>query len=353
MKMNQIFKYNFILLLLISTTVGWSKDQIEKKKYVEKSYTINSSTLLSLRNKFGEIEINSWEKNEFSIKVEIIGRGRSEDRAQRILDRIDIEISETTSEIEFETSINNMKNNSNEGFEVNYTISMPEVNPLDIRNSFGDVFMGNRSGDLDINVSYGSMKVGDVKGDTDLKLSFGSGSIGKIQDGDLTIKYSDFDIESAIQMELNQSFSDVEINEVDDLELDAKYGSVEIERANSIDSEVHYSDFEIGELTGKLEMECSYLGNFRIKKLAKSFTLVDIEGKFGSYDIALESGLNSNIEAEFSYADLKGTSEINATFHYRVKESNKSIYKGKIGKGDDSKFIRVDSSYGGLRLRTE
>ncbi len=353
MKLNQIVKYNLILLLLFSANLGLSKDQLEKKRVVEKSYNVSATTSLQIRNKFGRIEINSWDKNEFAIKIELIGRSRSEERAQRILDQIEIDIDEGSSQISFETRIDRMKNKNNEGFEVNYTISMPEANPLDIKNSFGDVLMGNRGGDLDINVSYGSMRVGDVAGDTELKLSFGSGDIDNIQDGDLTVKYSDFSLESSKNIELNQGFSDVEIGEVEDLELESKYGDVEIEKANTIDADIHFSGFEIDELTGKLEMEASYLGDFRLRRLAKTFTLVDIEGKFGSYEIGLEPGLNARIEAEFSFADLKSYSGLDIDFNYRVKESNKSMYRGKIGNGDESKLIRIDSSYGNLRLKED
>ncbi len=353
MKLNQIVKYNLILLLLFSANIGLSEDQSEKKRIVEKSYNVSSTTSLQIRNKFGKIEINSWDKNEFAIEVEIIGRGRTEERAQRILDEIEIDIDEGSSQISFETSIDKMKNKNNEGFEVNYTISMPEINPLEIKNSFGDVLMGNRSGDLDISVSYGSMRVGDVAGDTELKLSFGSGDINNIKNGDLTIKYSDFSMESSDNIELDQGFSDVEIGEVKDLELESKYGDVEIEKADVIDADIHFSGFEIEELTGKLEMEASYIGDFKIGRLAKTFTLVDIEGKFGSYEIGLEPGLNANIEAEFSFADLKSYSGLDIDFNYRVKESNKSYYRGKIGNGNENKLIRIDSSYGSLRLKED
>ncbi|MEP5612679.1 MAG: hypothetical protein ABJP45_10545 [Cyclobacteriaceae bacterium] len=346
-------KYKLALLLFVTASVGWGKDQTEKKKVVEKSYNVDPTTLLDIENKFGRIEINSWDKSEFSIRVEIIGKSRNDERAQRIIDNIDIDISEGSEQISFETTLGKSKNRDNDGFEVNYTISMPEINPLEIRNSFGDVLMGDRAGDLDIHVSYGSMRVGDVAGSTDLKLSFGSGEINNIQDGDLVIKYSDFNIESAKELELNQGFSDVEIGEVQELDLTSKYGDVEVDKASAIDADIHFSGFEIEELTGKLEMEASYLGDFRIRRLAKTFTLVDIEGKFGSYEIGLEPGLNANIEAEFSFADLKSYSDLDIDFHYRVKESNKSIYKGKIGSGDDGKLIRIDSSYGNLRLKED
>jgi acylphosphatase len=351
MKVTKLLKYNLAALLVLTAFFGYARQQSEKKKVIEESYQVSTSTLLKLNNKFGRIEIESWSKNEFDIRIEIIARGRNEERSQRILDDIDIDMDESSSAISIETLVDRMKNKNNEGFEVNYFISMPEENPLDIKNSFGDVTMGNRLGDLDINVSYGSMKVGDVKGATDLRLSFGSGSINKIGNGDMTIKYSSFNIESAEILEMTQGFSDVEIDEVKELELESKYGGVEIEKVHEIEADVHFSSFEIDELTGKLELESSYIGDFRIKRLANSFTLVDIEGKFGSYEIGLEPGLNANIEAEFSFADLKSYSDVDVEFHYKVKESNKSIYKGKIGQGDDNKMIRVDSSYGNLRLR--
>lgn len=355
-KVKRLLPYNLLILLLIGTFASHSASSqqlAEKRKTVDKSYKVNASTELRITNKFGDIEINSWDKSEFSIKVEIVGKGKNEDRAEYILDAIDLDINESSSEVSFSTEIEKMKNKNNEGFEVNYTISMPEDNPLYIKNSFGDVYMGDRNNDLDITVAYGSMKVGNVQGETDLKLSFGSGSISNVNNGELTVKYSSFEIGVADNLNLEQGFSDIEIESANMLDLESKYGSVEIEQANNIEADVHFSGFEIDELTGKLELECSYIGDFKIKRLAKSFTLVDIEGKFGSYEIGIEPGLNANIEAEFSFADLKVYSDIDATFHYRVKENNRSTYKGIIGKGDDSKRIKIDSGYGDLRLKED
>ncbi len=353
MKTTYLLKYKLLTLCLIFALAVIAGDQDQKKKYVEKNYKVSATTKLKIENKFGKVEINSWSKSEFDIKVEIIGKGRNEERAQRILDAIEIDITESSAEIVFETEIQDNKNKNEEGFEINYTVYMPDKNPLEVKNSFGDVTMGDRNNDLDINVSYGSMKVGDVTGDATIKLSFGSGGVGRIKDGEATIKYSNFEIEGAGKLDLTQGFSDIEIGEVDDLEIESKYGKVEIEKAGKVDADAHFSGLEIEELTGSIELDCSYLGDFRIDKLAKTFTLVDIDGKFGSYEIGLEEGLNADINAEFSFADLKYSSDVNATFNYRVKESNKSTYRGKIGKGDPNKVIRIDSSYGNLRLKLD
>lgn len=353
MKATYQLKYKILALCMLLSVAVMARDQDEKKKFVEKNYKVSATTKLRIDNKFGKVEINSWTKSEFDIKVEIIGKGRTDERAQRILDAIEIDITEGSAEIVFETEIENTKNKNEEGFEINYTIYMPESNPLEIKNSFGDVTMGNRSNDLNLDVSYGSMRVGDVSGDCRIKLSFGSGGVGKIKDGEATIKYSNFEIDGAGRLDITQGFSDVEIGDVDDLELESKYGKVEIEKAGKIDADAHFSGFDIEELTGSLELDCSYLGDFRIDKLAKTFTLIDIDGKFGSYEIGLAEGINADINAEFSFADLKISSDVDATFNYRVKESNRSTYKGKIGKGDPNKVIRIDSSYGNLRLKMD
>ncbi|MEQ8904695.1 hypothetical protein [Ekhidna sp.] len=353
MKTTYLLKYKMLGLCLLLAIAAVAGDQDEKKKYVEKNYKVSATTKLKIENKFGKVEINSTDKSEFDIKVEIIGKGRNEERAQRILDAITIDITEGSSEIVFETEIENNKNKNEEGFEINYTVYMPKKNPLEIKNSFGDVTMGDRDNDLDINVAYGSMKVGNVSGDANIKVSFGSGSIGTINDGEATIKYSNFEIDKAKNLDLTQGFSDIEIGEVEMLDLESKYGKVEIEKAGKVDADAHFSGLDIEELTGSLELDCSYLGDFKIDKVAKSFTLIDIDGKFGSYEIGLEEGFNADINAEFSFADLKVSSDVDATFNYRVKESNKSTYKGKIGKGDPNKMIRIDSSYGNLRLKMD
>ncbi|MEM6735047.1 MAG: DUF4097 family beta strand repeat-containing protein [Bacteroidota bacterium] len=352
MKQNPLLKYSVSATLFILASLSFAKDQNEKKKYVEKYYKVSAATSLRIENKFGRVEVNSWDKNEFSVKIEMIGKGRNEDRAKKILDVLDVDIDESSLEIAFESQIpSSGKNKNEEGFEINYTIYMPEQNPLIIQNSFGDVTMGDRGSHLDLDVSYGSMKVGDVNGNSEIRLSFGSGSLGNIKRGDFMVKYSKLDLESGSIIELEQGFSDLELGQVEDLELESKYGKVEIEKAHKIEAEVHFSGFEIEELTGSLELDCSYLGDFSIERLAKSFTLVDIDGKFGSYEINIEPGLSANIDAEFSFADLKVSSDVDATFNYQVKESNKAFYKGKIGKGNTDKMIRIDSGYGNLSLR--
>lgn len=353
MKHNLPLKYSLYALFILSCIMGYTRKYEETKKTIEKSYKVDPSKWLSIENKFGDVRINEWAKDEFAVKIELIAKGRNEERSQRILDKLSIDIDEGSYEIAFETEVDKMKNRNEEGFEVNYTVYMPAANPLRIKNSFGDVAMGDRSGELRLTVAYGSLKVGEVEKEAEIKLSFGNGTITHLEKAEVTVKYSELEIESGSNLEVTQGFSEIEFGEIGKIELESKYGDVEFEKLHTIEGEVQFSGFEIEELTNHLELECSYVGDFLIERLAKTFTLVDIEGKFGSYEIGVEPGVDANIDAEFSFANLKYDSDMSIDFTYKVKESNRNSYRGTIGSGSADRLIKIESSYGNLRLKED
>ena len=335
-----------LLMLLLIATDAWSA---EVSRTITKNFVVTSSTTLEVRNTFGAIHINNWDKGEFAVEVEIIGKSSSESRAQQIADRIEIDIRESGDRVSFETELNDIKTRGRDGFEVRYTISMPADNPIRIRNSFGDVYLDDRNGSADLDISYGSLKAGDLNEESKVKLSFGKGYIDRFETGQLEVKYSELEISSSRRLDMDQQFSKVEIDEVDELELDSKYGEVEIGAVKELDADVSYSGFTIEELITSMDLDAQYVSGFEIDMVRKDFEFLYIEGKFGSYDIRLEEGLQADIEAEFKYSDLK-TMGADVNFHYRVKDNNESEYRGKIGGGHPDRRIVIRSTYGNCTI---
>lgn len=351
MKANQILRFNLLLIFVLTGSIACSKAFEEKSKKISKTYKVNPSVTLGVINQFGKVHFNTWEKNEFKVEVEIIARGKDHERAQKLLDKITVEIDESKSEIGFETVFASSMNTKNEeSFEVNYLISAPAKNPVKLRNKFGDTYVGRREGVCNLEISYGNLKAEDLLGKLDLTLSFGNGTVGKTKDSNVRVEYSNLEIASGENMEMEQKFSDVEMESVSTLKLESKYGSMELGKVDKVEADAQYSGFSIDELTGSLYLEASYVSDFKIGRLHKSFSKVEIYGKFSAYEINLEEGLKANIEAEFSFANLKEYYD-NMEFFHRVKEGNRSEYKGRIGGGDPDKKIIVKSSYGDLRIR--
>ncbi|MBR07394.1 MAG: hypothetical protein CMP48_06870 [Rickettsiales bacterium] len=350
MKATNILRFNLVMLFVLGIQVAFAATLEEKKEVINKSYAVTSSTILKVSNQFGEVHLEKWDKQELKVKIEIIANGKTAERAQKILDKISVDISEGSS-ITFDTELSgNMNNKSDESFEINYWINFPAANKIDIENKFGDTYIDDWVGDAELEIAYGSLKTMGFVGFLDLELSFGHGSIGNLNNAEVEVKYSDLKIEKAVNMEMEQQFSDVEIGSVGIIELESKYGDVEIGEVDEIESDAQYSGFTIEKLNKKLYLEASYVSDFEIDELDRDFTKVEIYGKFSSYTIRLQPDTNAELEGEFSFANMSSSSD-QVDIYYKVKDSNKNEYKAKIGKGDPGKRIIVQSSYGDLRIK--
>jgi hypothetical protein len=345
MKMNNL-KYSLLLavcLLAVEVTGA------EARKEINKQYEVNSTTLLDILNSFGKVNVYTWEKPMIEVTVEVIGRASSESRAQKMVDRIEIDIDESSSAIRFTTELNNLKSSGNDRFEVNYEVRMPKINPLKLEHSFGDAYVGDRTGETEIELSYGSLKADDLLTESFVKVSFGKGEIGRFQSGDVEVKDSKRRIESTEKIDLEQHFSDVEIEEIGEMELESRYGSVEFGQVGILEGDAKYSGFSIDELNGSLDLETEYASGFEIGRVTASFNDISILSKFSSIRIRLDADVKANIDAEFSYSDLD-YDYLDIEFQKRIKDDQDRMYLGTINGGDDGKRINIRSRYGNVRL---
>ncbi|MBV6644856.1 MAG: hypothetical protein KI790_05380 [Cyclobacteriaceae bacterium] len=340
-------KLKFRLFFLGVLVTGIAGAQ-ENKKSISKSYDVGARTGLSIENKFGDIHVDTWGKPVIQVDVEVIVNARSERKSQEILNRIQVDIDESDTEISFETELDALRTKENENFEVNYEVMMPSENPLVLENSFGDTYVDNRKGRTELDVSYGSLKAGDLT-DVELDLAFAKGSIGQLANGDFEVKYSEFIVDVAEDLILEQQFSDLELGKVGTIRLKSKYGAVELGEAGRVQVEVDYSKFSIKRLMTYLDMDASYVSGFEIARLSKDFKLVNISGRYGSYQINIEQGTQAHFEGEFRYSSLKDQDDI-VDLYYRIADNNRKTFKGKIGDGNPDQKIKVTSSYGDLRL---
>lgn len=350
MKPISILKYNLVFALMIGLRVALAGTLEEKKEIINKTYPVNASTVLKVSNQFGEVHLEKWDKQELKVKIEIIVNGKTEDRAQRMLDKISVDISEGGT-IAFITEISgSMNTKSDESFKINYWINMPATNQIAIENKFGDTYIDDWKGDAKIEMGYGNLKTMSFEGYLDLKLSFGKGTVGALGNAEIEVKYSDLDVEKADKLEMEQQFSDVSIGSVRLLEVESKYGELEIGEADEVESDAQFSGFSIEKLNKKLYLEASYISDFEIEELSRDFSKIEIYGKFSNYTIRLQDGMNAELEGEFSFANMTA-SNAQVDVYYKVKDANKNEYKARIGKGDSGKRIIVKSSYGDLRVK--
>lgn len=168
---------------------------VEKKKTHSKSYTVSSSDKISLNNQFGEMKINTWDKNEVKVDVTITAEAGSDARAQVILDNITIDDGKSGNGVYFKTKVGD-KNNQNrekgekQSFNIDYVVYLPAGNALDAHNEFGPMSIGDYRGKVSLQSKFGSLTTGNLTNYAKVLVEFGKATIGSMSDGDLTIKFA-------------------------------------------------------------------------------------------------------------------------------------------------------------------
>ena len=244
-------------LLLVTTACLFAADgpEVEKTKTYSKSYPLGTNEKVSINNQFGEVKINTWGKSEVKVDVTITIKSSNEDRAQSILDNINIEDSKSGDGVSFKTNIGKQEwkgdkkeHTGNQSMAINYEVSMPAANPFVLQNQFGKSFVPDMSGPVEITQKFGDLVAGNLPNIKDLHVEFGSAVVESIGSCKLVIKFSKAEIKKMTGAIIgNFEFCDkVKLsldNNVTDFNLNNSYSKIEIAVAGGFggDFEVHTS----------------------------------------------------------------------------------------------------------------
>jgi hypothetical protein len=315
--MKEIFKIISFLLLFIAAP-AWGQQVIvidgklsngkEKRKEITQSYPLANTDKVSLKNKYGTIKIETWDKNEIKVEVTIKVNGKTAEKSQSILDGITIYHHKAEGVVQFRTDIQsgqlNGKGYYSQKMEIDYRVYMPVSNALHIQHDYGNVEMPNYEGPTDIHVHYGSLTGGGLRGShNEVDIAYGGLTLTAINNGEVSVRYSGCDIDS--------------INGVSDIDF------------------AYCSDVNIGvnKNTGDVKLKNAYSG---------------------TVDVVVAESTSANFEIEVSYSEAKNkNAKIN--FQQTDRDQNESCcnftkqYSARIGNGDSK--IKIKSSYSGIKLK--
>ncbi|MCJ8167523.1 DUF4097 domain-containing protein [Pontibacter sp. E15-1] len=290
---------------------------VEKRKFVDKTFKVSRADMLNIENRFGKVHINTWDKNEMHVRVDIIARAGTDSRAQEILNSIRVMESREGGTVSFRTDIEPMRfsGSGSRSFEVNYTISMPEENPLTVKNSFGDVYLAAFKGKADISVKHGSLKcerLGNT-GNT-VKLAYGSGSCGYINGGSIDVAYADMNVGGATGFHGSSKFS----------------------------------DFKVGSLSETMEMDVKY-GSFKVDNISRNIRKIALDSGFTPISLSFDANTAFNFDVSVQFADFKyDKSQVNITS--LEKSHTSAAYKGEYGGSSPKGLVSINSKYGEVRF---
>jgi hypothetical protein len=343
-------------LLLISLINA--QDNQFKKNY-DKVYEVNETTSLEISNKYGNVDIKDWDRESVSIAVEVKAIVSNENKAQNILDNIDVVFTESGSTIRVETIFakefkNAFKlwNGDKRKYEINYTVHMPPTVPLNLFNKYGSVFINELSSTSNIEVRYGTLKANriihnDEKPLTQIILAYSDASIEDCKYSKIDIKYSKLQISASKALVVMSKYSKIFIDEGTSLVSNARYDNYRIGKLQNFVIETGYTNFKISEIKNKLQSDSKY-SDFKIDYMPAGFEKIGINNKYGNYKIGIDKDASYNIEGHARYGDINypDNSEVDA-----IKNKTELKVKGSVGSDKNSgSAVSINTSYGTIRL---
>ena len=302
----------------------------EKIKTYSKSYSVDANDRLEISNKYGRINVNTWNKNEVRVDVQIKGDASDNETAQKMIDAISISDNKSGDVVSFSTnfgngssSIWNLFNNMNDHHkvEVNYTVYMPSTMSLSLSNKYGAVVLPSLSGKVTIDNSYGSLTAKALTNSSN---------------------------------EFNVHYYEVNIEELGGGSINLGYGSLKLGNVGRLEASVSYAPIDIGKLTTSGSISAKYGGGVKINEISKGLKSLDVDAKYSSVNIGLRGDENFAFDVTVKYG----------SFNYddnRLKVTSKSpddskgyhptkSYRGYMGNSDSNNKITINSTYQSVKM---
>jgi len=353
--MKHIVKLLLILLLVPTALMATElKGKYTKTKTIKKEFSVNKNALVELRNKYGSIDIKTWFKNQVSIEIIITTNGSDESKVQNRLENISIDFESSSQRIYAKTHFEKYNNNwtffggsNNVNMNIKYIVRMPISNNLDIHMDYGDVMIDKLEGKANIDCDYGKLFAGELLNDDnyiDLDYSRGS-TIDQINGGKINIDYTTIDIEKAGDINLNTDYSNTTFQEINTLDFNSDYGNITVENAHTIIGNSDYVRLKFGEISNQIIIDSDY-GNINIEKMGEDFNLVDINSKYTTVKIGVDSNSSFSLTAHAQYSNIKVPSEFN--FTKQIEKNSKKHYEGTYNGSNG--HIKIKSQYGHIKI---
>ncbi len=346
------------------------QDAQEFTKTVKKEFPISTTGIVDLTNKYGKVEVHTWERNRVKIDVTIVVDARSESAAQDVFDRIQIDFSNDDDFVKAETTIEPSNswwgsNNNKSEFQINYEVYMPESCNLELNNQYGDSSVEAISGKADVKVKYGNFQLDGVGGDLHVYLGYGNGTIAKARDVTADVSYSKINFNDVQDVNFDTKYSKVYVDKgavikadskydhfyfgkIDRLNCESHYGNVEISDAETVIADSRYTDYVVGKLRENADFNIEY-GGLKLMDLTKGFSSVLLDGKYSDFKIYVEPEASFTLDGATNYAAIKYPDAMEVTFE-KDKGTSHEV-KGHVGTAGARSIIKANLEYGGLRVR--
>jgi hypothetical protein len=355
-----IYKSGMLLAPAALFLLTFSLTAQEVTKDFHKEFTSGKGTTVEITNKYGHVDIQSWDKNQVVIDVKVTVQLPDRSRAEKLLSYIDVQFSEGEKLISARTLIEDKFNFNGWGggsrkFSIDYVVKMPAGNNLTLTNKYGNSDITTIDGLVNLDIKYGNLNAdklsrGNEKPINKLSISYGKAFIDDAGWLDLYCRYSnDVVITKCQALLVDNKYSGIKITETSSVVGDARYGKISIEKVKNLVLQTGYTSINIGELTKKLDCEGSY-SSLNVEDIPAGFESLNVDVRYMEVKLGISESANYNLDAHSSYGGIKFREE-KFKHEKHIVENNSTTLSGIVGnEASPSATVKISTAYGQVKL---
>ena len=362
MKKMKKFCYNtamFFVIGLFSISNALFAAEVTREHHQE--YTVKPATTFVINSKYGNVVIESWDRNQIVIDVKISVNMPKREDAEKALSYIEVWFSENNNTnvinatTHFDSKFNSVRNGRNNKISVDYNVKMPVNTALTLVNNYGNTFINELSGLVNIDIRYGNLTAGKLtrgneKPLNNISLRYGNGNIEEAGWLSLNTQYAgNLNISKCTAVLLESRFSKLSFGEVSSIVGESRYGDISIDNINNLDLDSRYTNVMIGTLTNSLKLDNGY-GTVTVGNIPAGFELIDVETAYAPVKLGIADNANYELSGESSYGSI-GYDNNRFNLKKRIQENRSLKIEGVMGSEAVPKArVIIDVRYASVQL---
>jgi len=357
-KMNHILFKPRRLLILLALTLGFhasAQDQTDKST-VSRSFPVSLETTLEIQNKYGKIQMATWDKDSVAIEVGINLTESSSSKLKKLKAGIQIDFTGTNNYIVAKTvikresgriaselrSITNTISGSNKRIEINYMVYLPAYMDVVLDNKFGDIYMDDLDGQVDITLSNGVLKANRLRGNSSIALSFGNGMIKSLGSANLKLSYSDMVLNEVSQLDLSSKSSKLNVDSVNVLKIDSRRDKLYFTHVEYFYGKSNFTQIWVYDFLRESDLYMKY-GELTIEHVMPDFSKIYVESEYTDMTLYFDRAASLEFDIlhhEKALLRLPG-SEVLSEETPSGKDHFKTV--GTMGSGSPAGQVTIDA----------
>ncbi|WP_422360578.1 hypothetical protein [Reichenbachiella sp.] len=297
-----------VLLILIGLMVAAYVTQAQSRslvKNISQSFKVDDKSTVDLTNKYGQVILQTWEKDSVVVSVKITAYGKNDEALSKNMERVDVDFTNFGDVLTIETIldrnssvfkevINSLGDYSKtliskNKISIDYELTIPQNASLKLDNKYGDVYLESLNQESNISVAHGDFKVDELIGTSKLNLSFCKARIKRLGKAFVELKGAELDLREGGDIVLTSSSSTFDVNSVQSLKLDSRNDKIHLEKATAVRGYSSFSNILIDSMLDRIDMELNY-GDLLVHSINSNFNLVNLKSKTADVNISFDMG---------------------------------------------------------------